>query len=474
MSGVRVRFAPSPTGALHVGGARTALFNWLFAKSHGGKFIVRIEDTDQKRSSSVMVEDILSGLRWLGLDWDEGPFLQSQRLDRYKKVAQQLLNQGKAYYCFCPVGILTAKHNEAISLHRAWKYEGTCRELKVKEVQDNLAKQIPSVIRFKSPQSGEVYFEDEVFGRIAYNLDQIEDFILVRSNGMPTYHLGVVLDDIDMEITHVIRGADHISNTPKQQLLYQALDFLVPSFSHLPLILGPDKARLSKRHGSTALTTYRDQGYLPEPFRNFLALLGWSPGSEMELLSTNELIRRFSLEGVNKSNAIFNIDKLEWFNRQYLRNLSPEELLPYVKTVLEKHDLWKPDYNSLKRPWLLKVIDLLKVRARIVPDFVNQGRAFFCDDFEIELKARQKFLKDASLQVLMPELASRLKRLSKFGIETTETTLRRFAAEKKVKAGLLINASRVLLTGKAVAPGIFEIMVTLGQESTVNRLKVRF
>ena len=474
MSGVRVRFAPSPTGALHVGGARTALFNWLFAKSHGGKFIVRIEDTDQKRSSSVMVEDILSGLRWLGLDWDEGPFLQSQRLDRYKKVAQQLLNQGKAYYCFCPAGTSAAKHKEAISLHRVWKYEGTCRELKVNEVQDKLARGVPSVIRFKSPQSGEVYFEDEVFGRIAYNLDQIEDFILVRSNGMPTYHLGVVLDDIDMGITHVIRGADHISNTPKQQLLYQALGFLVPSFSHLPLILGPDKARLSKRHGSTALTTYRDQGYLSEPFRNFLALLGWSPGSEMELLSTNELIRRFSLEGVNKSNAIFNIDKLEWFNRQYLRNLSPEELLPYVKTVLEKHDLWKPDYNSLKRPWLLKVIDLLKVRARIVPDFVNQGRAFFCDDFEIELKARQKFLKDASLQVLMPELASRLKRLSKFGIETTETTLRRFAAEKKVKAGLLINASRVLLTGKAVAPGIFEIMVTLGQESTVNRLKVRF
>lgn len=474
MSGVRVRFAPSPTGTLHVGGARTALFNWLFAKSHGGKFIVRIEDTDRKRSSAVMVEDILSGLRWLGLDWDEGPFFQSQRLDRYRKVAQQLLNRGKAYHCFCSSAILAAKHNEAISSHRAWKYEGTCRELKVDEVQDKLARRVPSVIRFKSPQRGEVYFEDKVFGRIAYHLEQIDDFILVRSNAMPTYHLGVVLDDIDMGITHVIRGADHISNTPKQKLLYQALDFSVPSFSHLPLILGPDKARLSKRHGSTALTNYRDQGYLPEPFRNFLALLGWSPGIEVELLSTNELIRRFSLEGVNKSNAIFNLEKLDWFNRQYLSKLSAEELLPHVKTALKKYHLWKPDYDFSKRPWLLKVIDLLKIRARMIPDFVNQGRAFFSDDFEIELKARQKFLKDVSLQVLMPELASRLKRLPEFEIKTTETTLRRFSAEKQVKAGLLINASRVLLTGQAVAPGIFEIMVALGQQCTVSRLGVRF
>jgi len=282
-----------------------------------------------------------------------------------------------------------------------------------------------------------------------------------------------VLDDLDMKISHVIRGADHISNTPKQILLYQALERPVPVFAHLPLILGPDRTRLSKRHGATAVTTYRDQGYLPTPFCNFLALLGWSPKTEVETLSTDELIHQFSLRGVNKSNAVFDLEKLSWFNSRYLRNAPAERLLPLIRAELEREGIWKEELGSSSRAWMMTVVDLLKQRVRMVSDFASQGRAFFTDDFEIEDKARRKFLKSDSLQVLMPELAARLGSLPAFGLEETESALRAFAAEKEVKAGLLINAARALLTGKAVAPGIFEVMVALGQERTVSRLAGR-
>ena len=473
MSGVRVRFAPSPTGALHVGGARTALFNWLFARSHHGRFILRIEDTDRERSSPEMVDDIVSALRWLGLDWDEGPFMQSERLGRYCEVAEQLLREAEAYRCFCSPASLAARRQAAVRSGKTWKYDGTCRDLAPDVVRERRARGVPSVVRFKSPRSGEVAFEDRVFGRITHRAEQIEDFVLIRSDGMPTYHLGVVMDDVDMGISHVIRGADHISNTPKQVLLYQALGRTAPVFGHLPLILGPDKARLSKRHGATAVTTYRDQSYLSAPFCNFLALLGWSPGNDVECLSINELIRQFSLKGVNKSNAIFNLEKLAWFHSQYLRHSPADVLFPHVKTELQRGGLWQQEYASSGKAWLLKVIDLLKARARMVSDFVNQGRAFFTDDFEIEVGARKKFLKHESLKVLMPELALRLSRLPVFGLEHTESALRELAAEKGVKAGLMINAARALLTGKAVAPGIFEVMGALGQDRTTARLASR-
>ena len=470
MPGVRVRFAPSPTGSLHVGGARTALFNWLFARSQGGRFILRIEDTDRERSSPEMVEDILGALQWLGLHWDEGPFLQSKRLERYRQAAEQLLSENKAYRCFCSTAELAAKRQAAAAAGKPWKYDGTCRGLSPERVSERHSRGLPSVVRFKGPRDGEVGFEDRIFGRIVHRTKEIEDFVLVRSDGMPTYHLGVVLDDLDMKISHVIRGADHISNTPKQILLYRALERPVPDFAHLPLILGSDRTRLSKRHGATAVTTYRDQGYLPAPFCNFLALLGWSPKNETECLSTEELIRQFSLEGVNKSNAVFDLEKLAWFNSQYLRNAPAERLFPLIRTELEREGLWKEELGSSGRAWMLTVVDLLKKRVRMVSDFATQGRAFFTDDFEIEAKARQKFLKNKALPLLMPDLAARLGFLPVFGLEETESALRTFAAEKGVKAGLLINASRALLTGKAVAPGIFEVMVALGRERTVARL----
>ena len=474
MPGVRVRFAPSPTGTLHVGGARTALFNWLFARGQGGRFILRIEDTDRERSSPEMVQDILGALEWLGLGWDEGPYLQSKRLDRYRQAADQLLDGNKAYRCFCSTAELAAKRQAASASGKAWKYDGACRGLPPDQVMERHNRGLPGVVRFKGPRYGEVAFEDRIFGRIAHQAEQIEDFVLVRSDGMPTYHLGVVLDDLDMKISHVIRGADHISNTPKQILLYRALEQPVPVFAHLPLILGPDRTRLSKRHGATAVNTYRDQGYLPSPFCNFLALLGWSPKTEVESLPTDELIRQFSLKGVNKSNAVFDLEKLSWFNSRYLRNAPAESLFPLIMTELEKERLWKEEFNTSGRAWMLKLIDLLKQRVRMVSDFATQGRAFFTDDFEIEDKARRKFLKNETLPVLMPELAMRLESLPAFGLEEVESALRTFAAEKGVKAGLLINAARALLTGKAVAPGIFEVMVALGQGRTVARLSGTF
>lgn len=470
MPGVRVRFAPSPTGSLHVGGARTALFNWLFARGQGGRLILRIEDTDRERSSPEMVDDILGALQWLGLDWDEGPFLQSERLDRYRRVADQLLNGSKAFRCFCSTAELDARRRAAASSGKTWKYDGVCRELTPDLVRERHSRGVPSVVRFRAPRDGEVVFEDRIFGRLTQRAAQIEDFVLVRSDGMPTYHLGVVLDDLDMNISHVIRGADHISNTPKQILLYRALGRPAPVFAHLPLILGPDRTRLSKRHGATAVNTYREQGYLPAPFCNFLALLGWSPKSETECFSTDELVRQFTLKGVQKSNAVFNQEKLAWFNSQYLRNAPAERLYPLIRSELEREGLWNEQLGASGRDWMLKVIDLLKKRVRMVSDFTTQGRAFFTDDFEIELKARRKFLKDTALPLLMPELANRLGTLPVFELEEAESVLRTLAAEKGVKAGLLINAARALLTGRAVAPGIFEVMVALGRERTVARL----
>lgn len=472
MSEIRVRFAPSPTGFLHVGGARTALFNWLFAQHHQGKFILRIEDTDVERSSSEMVEGILQGMRWLGLNWDEGPFFQSQRLEQYRGVALKLQESGKAYPCFCSVESLTAKREAAAQAKLPWKYDGTCRSLTIAEIQERESKGQTKVLRFKVPSAGKIEFADQVFGRIEHDLATIEDFVLLRSDGMPTYHLGVVVDDIDMQISHVIRGADHISNTPKQILLYQALNARVPEFAHVPLILGSDKSRLSKRHGATSVTAYRDQGFLPEAFRNFLALLGWSPGDDSEKMSTAELIQRFSLQGINKSDAVFNLDKLAWLNSQYLSSTPAGELFPLVRTDVEKAGLWDAAYEGERKAWFLGLIDLLKTRARVLPDFVSNGRAFLSDEYEIDPEAREKFLKEPALAVLLPELASRLEALPEFTLETAEAALRGFADQRQVKPGLLINASRVLLTGKAVAPGIFEVMVALGQTRTVQRLRL--
>jgi len=469
-SAFRVRFAPSPTGYLHVGGARTALFNWLFARHYGGTLVLRIEDTDLERSTSEMVDGILQGMRWLGLDWDEGPYFQTQRMDLYRQAAAKLVASGHAYHCFCTREELEARRAAAAAAGRPPKYEGTCRKLARQEAVQRVAAGQPAAVRFAVPESGSTAFDDAVFHRVEFANNELEDFVLLRSDGVPTYHLSVVADDADMRITHVIRGADHISNTPKQVLLYQALGAPLPVFAHVPLILGPDKTRLSKRHGATSVMAYREEGIVPEAFRNFLALLGWTPPEGTpEVLGDADLIRLFSLEAISRSNAVFDRAKLDWFNSEYIRSYPAEKLLPLIEEEWQKAGV-VPQRTDLQ--WLLATIDLLKPRARNLRDFARSFRAFFCDDFEADPAAVGKFLKEDSIRRMLVELGGRYASSANgFTEQEAERILRDFAAEKNVKAGSLINGARVALTGQGVAPSLFAVMVALGKERTARRLQ---
>jgi len=465
----RVRFAPSPTGYLHVGGARTALFNWLFARHFEGTLILRIEDTDLERSTTEMVEGILQGMQWLGITWDEGPYYQTQRTDLYRAAAASLIDSEAAYYCFCSKEELERRRARAAEEGRPPKYEGTCRKLDRAEALRRKSGGEPAAVRFAVPEGGSTSFDDAVFGQVEFANTEIEDFVLLRSDGSPTYHLSVVADDIDLKITHIIRGADHISNTPKQVLLYHALAASMPVFAHVPLILGPDKTRLSKRHGATSVMAYRDEGIVPEAFRNFLALLGWTPPEGMpEVLGDSELIRLFGLDGISRSNAVFDRAKLDWFNTEYIRAYPAERLLPLIEEEWKKAAL-VPVRSD--REWLLATIDLLKPRARSLKDFAGSFRAFFSNEFDPEPVAVEKFLKDENVRRLLIELASRYAESEDFGEPEAEKILREFAAEKAVKAGALINGARVALTGQGVAPSLFAVMSNLGKEAVVVRLK---
>jgi glutamyl-tRNA synthetase len=425
---VRVRFAPSPTGYLHVGGARTALFDWLFARKHNGTFILRIEDTDVERSSEEMSRGILDAMEWLGLHWDEGPYYQSKRLDLYREAAERLVGSGFAYLD-----------------------EGA--------------------VRFRVPE-GRVTYQDAVFGEISVESDTIENFVLLRSDKHPTYHLSVVVDDIDMHISHVIRGADHISNTPKQILLYRALGASLPVFAHLPLILGPDKTRLSKRHGATSVMAYQEQGIVPQAMRNFLGLLGWAPGNDQEMFDDDELIAGFSLQGISKANAVFNPDKLAWFNTQYIAKLPHEKLVQYLKPEYQKAGLWRDSLEKEESEWFRFLVDLYRPRAKVLQDFPKQSRMFLIDHVEFDQAAVDKFLKDDKIRGYLRTLADRLEALPDFKHDSVEAAVRGLADELGVKAGVLMNASRVALTGQAVAPGLFDVMILLGRDKTVARLRL--
>ena len=468
----RVRFAPSPTGYLHVGGARTALFNWLFARHFGGTFILRIEDTDFERSSEAMVEGILEGMRWIGLDWDEGPFFQSRRLPLYQATAQKLIDSGHAYHCFCTKEELEARRAEGT----ATMYDRRCRTLDPAESKQRRLDGEAAAIRFSVPD-GSTSWDDAVFGRVEFANAELEDFVLLRSDGIPTYHLSVVADDIDMRLTHIIRGADHISNTPKQILQYRALAAELPIFAHVPLILGPDKTRLSKRHGATSVIAYKDMGIVPEAFRNFLALLGWSPRSKQsakqnpqhkdrEIFSSDDLIQLFTLDGISKSNAVFDNDKLAWFNTEYIRAYDSNKLLPLIQNEWVAAGF----APARTREEILAAIELLRPRARSLKDFAGLFRAYFSDDFEYDPAAVTKFLADPALPALLQELAQRYAAAPDFTEASAEETLRSFAAEKGMNAGALINGSRVALTGQAVAPSLFAVMALLGKDRVVQRL----
>ena len=460
----RVRFAPSPTGYLHVGGARTALFNWLFARHFGGTFILRIEDTDFERSSEAMVDGILEGMRWIGLDWDEGPFFQSRRLPLYQATAQKLIDSGHAYHCFCTKEELEARRAEGT----ATMYDRRCRTLDPAESKQRRLDGEAAAIRFSVPD-GSTAWDDAVFGRVEFANAELEDFVLLRSDGIPTYHLSVVADDIDMRLTHIIRGADHISNTPKQILQYRALGAELPIFAHVPLILGPDKTRLSKRHGATSVIAYKEMGIVPEAFRNFLALLGWSPGTahkDREIFSSDDLTQLFTLDGISKSNAVFDNDKLAWFNTEYIRAYDSIKLLSLIQ-IEWTAATFTP---TRTREEILAAIDLLKPRARSLKDFAGLFRAYFSDDFEYDPAAVTKFLADPALPALLQELAHRYAAAPEFTEASAEEILRALAAEKGLKAGALINGSRVALTGQAVAPSLFAVMALLGKDRVVQRL----
>ena len=468
---IRVRFAPSPTGFLHVGGARTALFNWLYARKHNGVFILRIEDTDVDRSKPELTEAVIEGLRWLGLDWDEGPFHQSERYELYRAAADKLRASGHLYPCFCDREELAERRKLAEKEGRPPKYDGRCRRLPADEIEKRVKAGEAHALRFAVPEGGETGFTDQVFGEMKVANDEIEDFVLVRNDGHITYHLGVVADDVDMKMTHVIRGADHISNTHKQVLLYEALGEKAPVFAHLPLILGPDRTRMSKRHGATSVTTYAEEGFLPEAFRNFLALLGWSPGDDTEILRTKDLIERFSLEQVSKSNAVFDRDKLEWFNSEYLRNDPLEEVLPHVEQELRRTGLWDEAYSGERKQWFGEAVEMLRPRVRLITDFSTWARAWFTDEFDYDPAAVKKFLKkEERLPAMLGECSDELGKVTDWTHDPIEAAVRGVAERREVKAGVLINAVRVALVGQRVAPPLFNMMEMLGRERCVSRL----
>ncbi len=489
---VRVRFAPSPTGYLHIGAARAALFNWLFARKVGGKFLLRIEDTDLQRSTDESTRSIIEGLEWLGLDFDEQMVFQSDNAEKHRLAARQLVEEGKAYRDFTPKEARDDKSVKQGIIDRARAHAATgidhrsnpFRDLAKAESDARAAAGEPFAIRLKVAREGASRFADIVYGNQERSFAEIEDLVLLRSDGHPLYNLSVVLDDIEMGITHVIRGQDHLTNTHKQILLYQAFGKDVPQFAHLPLILAPNKAKLSKRkHGEVvSLTTYRDRGFVPSAFRNFLALLGWSPPEGRELLSRDELIAEFSLEGIGRANSIFNFhendprhwtdDKALWMNAEYIRTMPTADLLPMVKAELRAEKLWREEYDEDEHEWFEKAVELIRQRFFTLKDFSSHGRAYFSEDFDFEEAAvRKNVLNEPRLRELLPALADRLENAEPFTAAKAEETLRAFAEEAAVKAGLFINAARTMLTGQAVGPSMFEVFEIIGRERSVMRLR---
>ncbi|HKQ52570.1 MAG TPA: glutamate--tRNA ligase, partial [Pyrinomonadaceae bacterium] len=490
---IRVRFAPSPTGYLHIGSARSALFNWLYARKTGGKFLLRIEDTDLQRSTEASTRSIIEGLEWLGLDYDEEIVFQSDNAPKHRAAALRLLEEGKAYRDFTP----KAERSDStvkegiVERARAQAAEGGTdqranpyRDLAQEESERRAAAGEPFAVRLKVPREGRTRFEDAVFGPQERDYSEIEDLVLLRSDGHPLYNLSVVLDDIEMGITDVIRGQDHLTNTHKQVLLYEALSVAPPRFAHLPLILAPNKGKLSKRkHGEVvSLTTYRDRGFVPAAFRNFLALLGWSPADEQEIMTLDELTEKFSLAGISRSNAVFNFSESDprqwtdakalWMNAEYIRTMPLTELFPMVKNELRAGKLWREEYEEDERAWFEKAVELIRRRFHTLKDFSGQGRAYFSDDFDFdEAAVKKNLLKEPRLKELLPALAARLEEVEPFNAETSETALRAFSEEAGVKAGLLINASRTMLTGQSVGPSMFEVFDVVGRERSVQRLR---
>jgi len=486
---VRVRFAPSPTGYLHLGAARAALYNYLYARQTGGKFLLRIEDTDLARSTEESTRSILEGLAWLELQHDEDVVFQSDNAEKHRAIAKKLLAEGKAYRDFTPKEETSDKTVKEAIVERARQTDKNMRDnpyrdLSAEESDARAAKGEPFAIRLKVGETGKTVFEDGVYGLQEREYSDTEDLVLLRSDGHPLYNLAVVCDDIEMGITHVIRGQDHLTNTHKQILIYQALGATPPTFAHLPLILAPNKGKLSKRkHGEVvSLTTYRDAGFIPAAFRNFLALLGWSAGEEKEIYSLKELVEQFSLDHIHRSNAVFNFqehdprhwtdDKALWMNAEYIRTMPLDELLPLVKAELKASKLWRDEYEDDDREWVERTIDLIRHRFFTLKDFSAQGRAYFSEDYDFDPAAVAKNLtKFPDLREWLPELAVRFEPMESFTEPEIEILVKAFTEEKGTKLGVIMNGARTLLTGVSVGPSMLSVFETLGKEKTIMRLR---
>ncbi len=458
---VRVRFAPSPTGFLHIGGARTALFNWLFARHSSGTFVLRIEDTDRSRSTDEYIGAIIDGMKWLGLDWDEGPFRQMDRVDVYRSYIDRLVNEGRAYYCYCSAEELEARRQEALASGRTPKYDGRCR---------NRKEPVPGVtpaVRFMMPQEGHTVVDDLIRGKVVFENAQLDDLIILRSDGAPTYNFVVVVDDVDMKMTHVIRGDDHLNNTPKQIHIYRAFGYEVPKFAHLPMILGSDKTRLSKRHGATSVMAYRDMGYLPEALLNYLVRLGWSYGDQ-EIFTKEELIARFSFENVGKAAAVFNPEKLLWLNGQYIMNTPSDRLVELVMPFLVQEKVIG-EAETVDAAWLAKAVDTLRERAKTLVELANSLRYYIAEEVDYAEKAKAKFLNEKTLPHLA-ELRETLAALPEFNHGELEKVFKSITEKHGIKLGNLAQPVRVAMTGGTESPGIFEVLEIIGKEKTLRRL----
>jgi glutamyl-tRNA synthetase len=457
MTQVRTRFSPSPTGALHLGGAHTALFNWLYSRHHGGVFILRIEDTDQERSQERFVDEIQESLRWLGLDWDEGPYRQFQRLPIYHDYIQRLVEEGHAYYCDCDPDDLEIRRENALARGEKPRYDRRCRDR-------GLAPGPQTAVRFKTPETGTTYWQDQIKGHIAFDNQELDDLVILRADGIPTYNLAVVVDDITMEITHIIRGDDHISNTPRQILIYQALEAAPPLFAHMPLMLGKDRAKLSKRHGALPVLAYREQGILPQALNNFLARLGWSHGDQ-EIFSMDELIRYFDLDHVGKAPGVFDEEKLLWLNSHYIKETPPRELASLLTPFLGQIGVARPDPD-----YVAGIVATLNKRSKTLVEMADGARFYFFDPRPYDEKAARKFLTPASLP-LLEEAARRLEVLPELSEETLTNLLKGMCDDQGCKLVDLAQPIRVALTGKTASPSLTELIPVLAKEESLRRMQ---
>ena len=455
---VITRFAPSPTGALHIGGVRTAIFNWLFARHNKGKFLLRIEDTDQQRSTEESVTEILEGLKWLGLDWDGNPVRQSSNLDKYNEFANKLIEQGDAYRCYCTPEEIEQRRAEFKEKNITYRYEGTCRN------NDNKYSDKSYAVRLKTPENGFIEIKDKLRGTISYDLKEIDDFVIIKRDGFPTYNFAAVIDDSSMGITDIIRGDDHLSNTPKQALIYNMLGLKLPNFAHVSMILGQDKAKLSKRHGAVSILAYRDNGYLPESMLNFLVRLGWSHGDQ-EIFSKEQLIELFNLESLGKTPAVFNEEKLSWLNTHYIKNTDIENLARHTAPFFEKSGI---DVTQ-NRDKFHGVLNTLRERVQTLDEYPEKSIYFFKDVNVYEEKADKKFLNDKTLPILQ-KIKDELSAVEIFEHEILHSTFEKIMADLDLKFGKIAQPLRVALTGGTVSPGIFEVIETLGKETTLMRL----